>query len=70
MKKIKKWWIKWGMTWTDIVIFLICLGILYWIFVVNDNMFIGILIGFYFGYQFRIVKQKRKDEYLIKKLKE
>jgi len=69
-KKIKRWWKVYDMTWADIVIALICLAILYWIFKVNVSMFIGILVGFYFGYQFRKIMRKRKTNYQIGKLKE
>ena len=69
-KKIKEWWRVYDMTWADVVIFLICIGVLYGIFRVNDSMFIGILVGFYFGYQFRKVMQKRKEDYQVKKLTE
>ncbi len=67
-EKIKKWWIRWDMTWADIVILLVCLVILYFIAKNNEDVFVGILFGLLFGIGLGIVIQQRKDK--IKKIHE
>jgi len=61
-EKIKKWWIKWDMTWADIVILLVCLVILYFIAKNNEDVFVGILFGLLFGIGLGTVIQQRKDK--------
>lgn len=61
-EKVKEWWIKWDMTWADIVILLVCLTILYFIAKNNEDVFVGILFGLLFGIGFGKVIQQRKDK--------
>ena len=61
-EKIKDWWIRWDMTWADIVILLVCLVILYFIAKNNEDVFVGILFGLFFGIGIGQVIQQRKDK--------
>ena len=61
-EKIKKWWIRWDMTWADMVILLVCLVVLYVIAKNNEDVFVGILFGLMFGIGLGMVIQQRKDK--------
>ena len=61
-EKIKKWWIRWDMTWADMVILLVCLVVLYFIAKNNEDVFVGILFGLLFGIGLGMVIQQRKDK--------
>lgn len=61
-EKIKKWWVKWEMTWADITILLVCVAILYFIAKNNEDVFVGILFGLLFGIGLGMVIQQRKDK--------
>jgi len=61
-EKIKEWWNRWDMTWTDIVIILVCLTILYFIAKNNEDIFVGILLGLLFGIGLGRAIQQRKDK--------
>jgi hypothetical protein len=69
IEKIKNWWIRWDMTWADLVISLVCLYLLYLVAIYNKDVFVGILIGLYFGYQGRKIIQQTKSKYLKSKQK-
>ncbi len=61
-EKIKKWWIRWDMTWADMVILFVCLVVLYFIAKNNEDVFVGILFGLSFGIGLGMVIQQRKNK--------